>query len=81
MGSGVMGAGVYLFRAKRDQLKIFKRLLPESRGQNLAVTVLYVPSSLGSGLGHDVWLRPASKSLGYQPRPGRSFSLLDLRGP
>ena len=34
-------------RAKREQLKTF---LPESQGQNLAVTVLYVPCSLDSGL-------------------------------
>ena len=73
----MMGVGVYLFRAKRDQFKIVKRLLPESRG----LTVLHVPSLLGNWLGHDAWLRPASESLDFQPRPGQSFSLLDLRGP
>ena len=35
------------FRAKREQLKRFYGLLPESHGQNLALTVLYVRYSLG----------------------------------
>jgi len=35
---------------KRKQLKTFQQLSPESQGQNLAVTVLYVPYSLDSGL-------------------------------
>ena len=35
------------FRAKRER---FYRLPPESQGQNLAMTVLYVPSSLDSGM-------------------------------
>jgi hypothetical protein len=34
---------------KREQLKIFQGLLPQSHGQNLAWTVLYVPHSLDSG--------------------------------
>jgi len=42
------------FRAKREQLKRFKGLLPESQGQNPALTVLYVLSSLDSGLGFDL---------------------------
>ena len=33
------------FRAKREHLK---GLLPESKGQNMALTVLYAPDSLGS---------------------------------
>ena len=37
------------FRSKREHLLKFYGLLPESQGQNLALTVLYVPSSLGSG--------------------------------
>ena len=37
------------FVAKRDPLKIFSGLLPESQGQNLALTVYYVPYSLESG--------------------------------
>ena len=38
------------FRAKREQLKKIEGLLPESQGQNLAVTGIYLPSSLNSGL-------------------------------
>ena len=34
-------------RAKREHLKIFYGLLPESQGQNLAFTVLYVLDLLG----------------------------------
>ena len=37
------------FRAKREYLKTQQVLLPESRGQNMAVTVLHVPHSLNSG--------------------------------
>jgi len=36
-------------RAKRGQLEKFDGLLPESQGQNLALTVLYVPNLLDSG--------------------------------
>jgi len=32
-----------------EQLETFEALLPQSQGQNLALTVLYVPSSLDSG--------------------------------
>ena len=39
------------FRAKREQLEILEGISPESRGQDLALTVLYVPSSLDSGTG------------------------------
>ena len=35
-------------RDRRDQLKRFQGLLPESQGQNLALTVLHVPYSLDS---------------------------------
>ena len=35
-------------RAKRDQLERFSRILPARQGQNLAVTVVYVPHSLDS---------------------------------
>jgi len=38
------------FRAKREQLETFYGLLPESQGQNLALTVLCVPCSLDRGL-------------------------------
>ena len=34
------------FRAKREHLNRLRRLLPESQGQNLAVTVSLVPCSL-----------------------------------
>ena len=37
------------FRAKREHLKRFQGLEPESRGQNLAVPVLYMPYSVVSG--------------------------------
>ena len=36
-------------RAKSELLYKFKRLLPESQDQNLALTVLHVPCSLDSG--------------------------------
>ena len=34
------------FRPKREQLTTFSGLLPPSQGQNLTLTVLYVPYSL-----------------------------------
>ena len=37
------------FRAKREQLEMFQGLMPESKGQNLALTVLFVLYSLDSG--------------------------------
>ena len=37
------------FRAKREQPKRLSRPLPESQGQNMALTVLSVPNSLDSG--------------------------------
>jgi len=39
----------YRCRAKREQPEQFEGVLLESQGQNLALTVLYVPSSLNSG--------------------------------
>jgi len=58
------------FRAKSEQLQRFKGLLPEGHGQNLALTVLYVPYSLESGRKEDgacqevlVSTDPASSSL------------------
>ena len=41
--------GGYRFQGNRGQLERFYGLLPENQGQNLAVTVLYVPYSLDSG--------------------------------
>ena len=38
------------FPAKREQTKRLSGLLPESRGQNLALTVFCVPCSLDSGM-------------------------------
>ena len=37
------------FRARRGQLETLEGLLPDSQGQNLALTVLYMPYSLDSG--------------------------------
>ena len=37
------------YRAKRERLETSKILLPESQGQNLALTVLYVPCLLERG--------------------------------
>ena len=37
------------FRTKIEQQETCKRLSPSSQGQNLAVTVLSVPDSLGRG--------------------------------
>ena len=42
---------VFAFRAKREQVQRFERLLSESQGHNLALTVLCVPSSLDKGGG------------------------------
>ena len=38
------------FREKRGQLEAFSKLWPESQGQNLASTTLYVPYSLDRSL-------------------------------
>ena len=54
--SGTLWTGVsltssdpYRFRAKREQLRHISGLLPDSQGQNLALTVLYVTNWLDSG--------------------------------
>ena len=39
------------FRARREQLGRFQRLLPASHDQNLALAVLHVPDSLDGGRG------------------------------
>ena len=41
------------FRAKREQLKRFEGPSPEKQGQNLDLTVLFVPSLLDSGCAGD----------------------------
>ena len=48
---GGKGAEQDRFRAKGEQLKRFQGLLPESQGQNQALTVLRVPYSLDNGGG------------------------------
>ena len=53
------------FRAKREHLQGVEGLLPESQGQNLAVTVLDVPRSLDSGAAGRVH---EEKSLYMRPR-------------
>ena len=40
---------VLLDRSDKEQLERFRRLLPDSHGQNEALTVLHVPYSLGGG--------------------------------
>ena len=47
--NGAFYDGELCFRAKRQHLKMFQCLFPQSQGQNLALTVLYVPHSLDSG--------------------------------
>ena len=54
-------------RARREQLKRFLGLLPESQGQNLAVTVLYVPHSLDSGRGETVEFRTSESAIDMPP--------------
>jgi len=39
---------MYRFPAKREELEMFEGLVSESQDQNLALTVLYVPSLLES---------------------------------
>ena len=49
-GHQVLGGRRYnRIRAKRRQLETFKGPLPESQGQNVALTVEHVPYSLNSG--------------------------------
>ena len=43
------GDSPYHLRAKKEHLKGFRGLSPESKGHNLALTVLYVPYLLDSG--------------------------------
>ena len=43
------GLRLVRFQAKRAHFQGFQGLLLESQGQNLVVTVVYVPCSLGSG--------------------------------
>ena len=45
-----LGLRVIKKKKKREQVETFEGLLPESQGQNQALTVLYVPHSLDSGL-------------------------------
>ena len=54
-------AGPIRFEANMDQLPGLERILPESQGQNLALTALYVPRSLDSGGGKSMqtWSAPS----------------------
>ena len=48
-------------RAKREQLKRFSGLLPESQGQNLAVAAFHVPDSLDCGASSEGPYHPKTK--------------------
>jgi len=63
------------FQARREQLESFLGLLPEGQGHNLALNVLYVPYSLGSGVGPCV---PAPRRVGTLLQPPRTLHLLSL---
>ena len=47
--AGALGPSAVRCRAKREHHERCQALLPESQVQKLAVTVLHVPYSLGSG--------------------------------
>ena len=64
-------------RAKREQLNKFQGLSPESRGQNLALTVLYVPSC--GTCSPRVKVKDALQSRRVSSSPSRPF-LLSFRG-
>ena len=63
------GSSATRFRAKRDQHGILKKLEPESQGQNLALTVLYLPYLLDSGFPSEGKLCTSGFSPAVQPRP------------
>ena len=46
---GGWNLGRFRFRAKREQLKTFEGLAPESQRQNLTLTLFYAPYLLDSG--------------------------------
>ena len=53
----------FRFRAKMEDLAIFEGLLPESYGQNLASTVLYVPNRGTSLIRNSPPLGPFSRMM------------------
>ena len=59
---------LHRFRAKREHLGRVQGLLPESQGHNLALTVLYVPYSLGGD-------KDTPRGCGGEEREGSSSSL------
>ena len=61
--------------SKREPLERFDRLLPERQGQNLALTVLYVPYSLDSGKGGD---GTSDGALGQSASERRGDNLLPI---
>jgi len=67
---------VVRFRAKRKHLNRFQELFSEIQGQNLVLTVLYVPSSLGrdlsEGAGVEAFATPLCKG-------STSFEACDVR--
>ena len=72
-----LGFGVGRFQAQRKRLETLSGLLSGSQGQNLALSVLYVPHSLDSG-----W--PCAENLGFKVRgfgfqaSGFRFKVSDL---
>ena len=71
------------FRAKSKQPKICQRLLPERQGQNLALTVLYVPHSFDSGWQREHLTRTFTRKLGPESGPDYLHvpSSLDITKP
>jgi len=62
-------------QAKREQLHRFQEVLPESQGQDLALTESYVPCSTAVGLAHPV---PISRAIPVEGEP--SDDALSLAG-
>ena len=68
---------LYLFdRAKREQLETCKVLLPESQGQHLAWTVLFVPSSLDSESSESTDVRAHERPNPPKPKSGPLGSVI-----
>ena len=65
----------YRFRAGRKHLTRFEGLLPGSQGQNVALTILYVPCLLDSGTQVNLRAR------GISPCPLFASSTHGLHGP
>ena len=73
------------FQAKRKRLEKFQGLLPERQGQNLAMTVLYVPHSLDNGrrksLCHGGRDQPSHRTISVNQVLPRSLILTSLISP